>query len=88
MVDQAAATPATPASTQAHETTGVELSQTPRMPPASDVEGKVDPMHYLDRAAHPPETANGSDIQNTAQVLPEEAQMDIARPSIEVGILV
>ena len=87
MVDQAAATLTAPATTQAHETPDVESSQTPRIPPTSDVEGKLDPKQDHTGVSHPRGTVNGSDVQDSTQILPEEAQMDIARPSIEVSLL-
>ena len=87
MVDQATTTPAIPTTTQAHETPVVESSQTPRIRPAGDVEGTIDPTQDPDGASRPPGIVNGLDVQDSAQVLPEDAQMDIARPSIEVSIL-
>ena len=86
MVDQAVAIPVTPATTQVDETPESRPSRTPIIPPARDVEVKVDSTQGSDGVSHPPETAVDSDSNNGARVLPEQAQMDIARPSIEVSL--
>ncbi len=84
MVDQAAAAPATQATTQAHETSDGEPSQASILPSAGDVETKVNPAQGSDGVSHPREAVNTSNLQNDIHVQPVEAQMDIARPSIEV----
>ena len=88
MVDQAAATPASQATTQAHETPDGEPSQAPVIPSVGDVEIKYNPAQGSDGVSNQPETVNASDSQNHIRVRPEDAQMDIARPSIEVIVSV
>jgi len=88
MIDQAAAAPALPAIPHVDETSDLQPSQTPVVFSVGDAEATVDPTQSLNEVSHLPENGNSLGPNNSAQIPPEEAQMDIARPSIEVSVSV
>ena len=84
MVDQAAATAAATDIILVDNTPNHQPSQTPILPSAGDVEVRAEPTQGSNEVAQAPEAPKESDSQSGTQILPEAAQMDIARPSIEV----
>lgn len=86
MIDQAATAPALPATPHVDETSDAQPSKTPAVSSTGDAEAKLDLTQSFNKVSHPPENAKDSDLPDSVQVLPEEAQMDIARPSIEVSL--
>lgn len=87
LLEKVAATPGTAADMpQLDATPDIPQSQISTTLPGGHTEPVVESAQVSRGVSHTPQSANGSKIPATPQVLSTEDQMDIPRPSIEVSL--
>lgn len=84
LLEKVAATPGTADTPQLDATPDIPQSHLPTPLPVGQTETTVDGAQISRGVSHTPQSANGSKVPATAQILSAEDQMDIPRPSIEV----
>lgn len=83
LLEKVAATPGTADTPQLDATPDISQSHIPTPLPVGQTETTVDGAQVSRGVSHTPQSANGSKVPATAQILSAEDQMDIPRPSIE-----
>lgn len=85
LLEKVAATPGTVDTLQLDATPDIPQSQTPTPLAGGHTEAVADGAQVSRGVSHTPQSANGSKVPPTPQVLSTEDRMDIPRPSIEVS---
>lgn len=84
LLEKVAATPGTTDTLQNDGTPDLPQSQIPTPLPGGHTETVADGAQVSRGISHTPQSANGSKVSATPQIVSTEDQMDIPRPSIEV----